>query len=182
MKAAALTLLKFVSDDNTSTWDMKDRVFAPENFERLDHEVPTFGFFPGPNGPGDVTYTQCDDDAGVFTFDSSATKNDPAPVVKGVTVKFHLAGIVSDEIEVHNLHVHVLWNGSPLYDEDNKQDNKYDSQYAYDLKWDVPKFAPDGNFDITLTGTGKSADCPTPSADCKVLCVGAKFKWGSQTA
>ena len=69
-------------------------------------------------GTGDVTYSQCDDDAGVFTFDADNSNNVPAPVVKGSDVTLNLAGIVSDTIEVTNVHIHVDWNGSTLYDED----------------------------------------------------------------
>ena len=106
-----------------------------------------------PNG-GNVSFNQCDDDMGAFTFDADNTKVTPDPVKKGDTIKFHLAGIVSDPIEVTNVHVHVDWNGSSLWDEDHKQDNKYDSQYSYDLQWAVPSFAPSGQYDIHLTGIG----------------------------
>ena len=122
----------------------------------------------GANGTGDVTYGQCDDDFGVFSFDKANTKNDPNPVTKGVHLNFNLAGIVSDEIEVKNLHVHVDWNGSTLYDEDHAQDNKYDSAYSYKLAWDVPSFAPSGHYAIKISGTGlNEGDSGT------VLCVTA---------
>jgi len=48
-------------------------------------------FLTGPNGDGHVTYSQCDDDAGVFTLDDSATKNTPDPVtIPCPDLKFHL--------------------------------------------------------------------------------------------
>ena len=103
---------------------------------------------------GEVVFNQCADKENEFTFDESMTTISPYPVTKGVHLNFNLAGIVSDEIEVTNLHVHVDWNGSTLYDEDHNQDNKYDSAYNYQLGWDVPSFAPSGHYAIKITGTG----------------------------
>jgi hypothetical protein len=116
---------------------------------------------------GEVTYTQCDDDTGSFTLDTDSTSNDPNPVTKGQDVSLNLVGIVSDSIEVKNVHIHVDWNGTPLYDEDNKQDNTYDSDYTYSLKWNVPSYAPSGDYDITVTGLD--------DAQSKLLCVEAKM-------
>ena len=107
-------------------------------------------------GTGDVTFAQCDDDFGVFSFDKTNTKTDPSPVTKGSHVNFNLAGIVSDEIIVDNLHIHVDWNGSTLYDEDHNQHNTYDSSYNYKLGWDVPSFAPSGHYHVIISGTGSN--------------------------
>ena len=107
---------------------------------------------------------------GVFAFDESSTTYNPNPIVKSSTLKLNLAGNVSDEIEVTNVHVHVDWNGSTLYDEDHKQDNKYDSSYAYTISWDVPAYAPSGHYDITITGTGNSE-----GSSGKVMCVNAQM-------
>ena len=82
----------------------------------------------------------------MFTFDAANSKNVPNPVTKGSSLEFTLAGIVSDAIEVKNLHVHVDWNGATLYDEDHNQDTKYDSAYNYKLNWAVPSFAPSGHY------------------------------------
>ena len=105
-------------------------------------------------GTGDVTFAQCDDDFGVFSFDKTNTRTNPDPLVKGQNVAFNLAGIVSDTITVTNLHIHVDWNGSTLYDEDHPQSNTYDSSYNYSLGWFVPSFAPSGHYAVTITGTG----------------------------
>ena len=80
---------------------------------------------------GEVSWSQCDDSSKVFTFDESSTSYDPAPVTKGTTCTINMAGIVSDKINVKNVHVHVDWNSAPLYDEDHFQDNTYDSDYSY---------------------------------------------------
>ena len=95
-------------------------LFNPDNFAK-NGLVGKLMQSPSSNltATGDVTYGQCDDDAGVFTFDGDNTSNSPAPVVKGSDVTLSLAGVVSDTMEVTNVHIHVDWNGSTLYDEDH---------------------------------------------------------------
>ena len=44
---------------------------------------------------GEVTWSQCDDNSKVFTFDESSTTYDPVPVTKGTTCVINMAGIVS---------------------------------------------------------------------------------------
>ena len=117
--------------------------------------------------PGVPSFEQCDDDLGVFTFDDGSTTVDPNPITKGSTINFNLVGGFSESTAVDNLHVHVLWNDSPLYDEDDKDGNTYDADYQFPLSWDVPTFAPDGHYAITLTGT-------TPEGQ-KAICISAAF-------
>ena len=50
-----------------------------------------------------------------------------------------------------NLHVHVDWNGSPLYDEDH-DGGSFSDTFTYDMKWDVPSYAPNGDYVVTITG------------------------------
>ena len=146
-------------------------LFKPENFakaslvkELMMSKVANF------KGTGDVTYGQCADDAGVFTFDADNTSNVPAPAVKGSDVTLNLAGIVSDSIEVTNVHIHVDWNGSTLYDEDHAQDNVYDSSYNYSLKWAIPSYAPSGAYAVKVLGTGNSS-----AGAGSVMCITANF-------
>ena len=117
---------------------------------------------------GAVTFTQCDDDVGVFNLDTDNTKSVPDPVAKGSDVSLNLAGIVSDTIEVKNVHIHVDWNGSTLYDEDNAQDNTYDSDLEYALTWNVPSYAPSGAYDVFV----KAYDDDKSSV---LYCVEAQF-------
>ena len=120
---------------------------------------------------GIVSWQQCSDNAGVFTFDDSSTSVDPSPVHKNCDVKLNLGGIVSDPMEITNLHVHVKWNNANLYDEDIPQDNTYDSTYAYTVGWNVPSFAPSGHYDVTITGTGNAGSVQSGL----VMCVNAQF-------
>ena len=50
------------------------------------------------------------------------------------------------------MHVHVDWNGAPLYDEDDKVGKTFDSDLSQDLGWDVPAFAPNGKYRVKITG------------------------------
>ena len=114
-----------------------------------------------------ATVAQCSDDVGAFQLDTSATTITPNPLEKGTTCAFGLRGVVTETINVNNLHVHVDWNQSPLYDEDHSQDNTYTSEYSYDLNWEVPGFAPDGHYDILFTATDANQKTN--------LCVKAQF-------
>ena len=116
--------------------------------------------------PGVPSFSQCDDDLGAFTFDGDSTSVSPNPIVKGTTINFDLMGGFSDSVTVDNLHVHVDWNGSPLYDEDDADGTTYDADYEFQMSWDVPSYAPDGDYKIKLTGT---------SGDQTVICINAGF-------
>ena len=147
-------------------------LFKLENFFNMKTQnlaqslIKSVGYI-GVNGLGDVTYEQCDDDVGDFTLDPSATRNEPNPVVKNADVKFILDGILSNPVHLDNVHIHVDWNGSSLYDEDNKEDNDYTDEVEVELSWNVPSFAPSGHYDVTITGTGKENE--------NVLCVKAQM-------
>ena len=147
--------------------------FAVENFmnKNLLPSLIKTATMETPNDIGIVTFNQCDDDAGAFTLDTKATTEQPNPVTKGQDVKLMLRGIVSEFMEVEDLHVHVNWNGSTLYDEDITGVHDYTTSYSFDVSWNVPSYAPSGNYDVTLTGKGKTDDLP----DGTVLCVHATF-------
>ena len=170
MKFATAALLAFGVAAND-----RIEVFHPSNYKNLmstliDGLVHKKFQKTDLGATGIVTWAQCSDDVGVFVFDESATSTDPSPVVKGSDVKLNLGGQVSDTMIVTNIHVHVLWNGSNLYDQDLKQNNTYDSTYKYTVGWNVPSYAPSGHYDVTMTGTGSSE-----GTDGTVLCVNAQF-------
>jgi hypothetical protein len=101
---------------------------------------------------GEVTYNQCSDSENKFTFDESMTTVAPYPVTKGTHLTFDLGGIVSSPMEVDGVHVHVNWNGTPLYDEDVKVGKEFDSTVDIQFGWDVPSYAPSGKYEIHVTG------------------------------
>ena len=151
-----LSVLAALGCANAHTIDL----FNPANFANMGQDslvkqmLETTSLVAVTDAIGSVTFSQCDDDKQTFTLDTDATKSDPDPVVKGDKVALDLHGIVKDSIEVKNVHIHVDWNGSTLYDEDNKQDNTYDSDVDYSLQWDVPSYAPSGDYDIHVKAYG----------------------------
>ena len=120
---------------------------------------------------GDVTFEQCDDDAKIFNLDLSSTNTTPNPVAKGDDITFNLVGVVNSKMTLKNIHIHVDWNDSPLYDEDDPGSNVYDSDVQYNLGWNVPSFAPSGHYVATITGTGDAGSVK----DGKVICIIAKM-------
>ena len=123
----------------------------------------------GSDAPGatPATLQQCPDDFNAFQVDLAATTINPNPLVKGQSVYFDIKGIVTEPITVKNIHIHVDWNSSPLYDEDHDVEKTYDADYDYTLDWAVPGFAPDGHYDVSFVGT---------DPDGKVnVCIKAQF-------
>jgi hypothetical protein len=103
----------------------------------------------------------------VFNLDLSSTNTSPNPISKGDDITFNLIGVVNSQMTLKNVHIHVEWNSSPLYDEDDPSSNVYDSDVEYKLGWNVPSFAPSGHYDIYVTGTGDAASL----SDAKVMCI-----------
>ena len=127
--------------------------------------------FSASNNIGDVTYQQCDDDVGQFTFDDSNTYNDPSPVNKGSDLNLNLAGVFGDSGTLSNIHIHVDWNGTPLYDEDHNQSTPIGDEFKTTIGWNVPSFAPSGDYDVFLYGYGDMSS----QTGAKVFCINAKM-------
>ena len=122
--------------------------------------------------PGMPTFGTCDDDSGDFTLDAGQTQVTPAPpLVKNEDIQFQLVGGFANPHTVKNLHIHVDWNGSSLYDEDKADGTTYYGDYKFDqLKWSIPSYAPDGDYKVTMIGT--EGDDKK-----KVLCISAAFSF-----
>ena len=111
---------------------------SPQSFIRADYAKALFANANGrlsDNDLGIVTFKQCSDDANVFTFDEPDTTYSPMPIVKGSDLGFDLWGTVSDTMEVTNVHIHVIWNGATLYDQDIPGDDTYTSDYEKEISW-----------------------------------------------
>ena len=124
-------------------------------------------------GGSKVVWAQCDDDKKDFTLDTDSTHAEPDPLVKGQDVQLILLGALSDSINLKQVHIHVTWNGAPLYDEDNKDAKvigSHSDTYQAQIKWSVPSYAPDGAYVATLTGV----DTDGTSKD---FCVSAAFSF-----
>merc|ERR1712167_365723 len=111
--------------------------------------------------PGVVTWAQCSDDLGIFTFDASSTSYTPDPIKKGTNVSLDMHGIVSSAVDVAKIHVHCDWNKAPVYNKD-LPGGHYDSSVEVKATWAVPAYAPSGLYSVTINGydaNNKSAMC-----------------------
>ena len=175
MKYATLLALTATASASEMTLD----VFNPKNFMKVEMVKGLMqstkdyaknivsGELEAPVTATPVQWSQCADDKGVFTMDSS-TAAVPDPLVKGQDVKLNLVGALSDDITLSKMHVHVTWNGVKLDDEDKPNATTYSDTLTYTYGWNVPSFAPGGAYDVTITGV--DADGST-----KDFCVEAKF-------
>lgn len=93
--SAVLLALGSVSAANTESATID--VFHPMNFMKVDMAKSLLKSVTDerPLTTGTVTWGQCDDAAGVFTFDESSTTYSPNPITKGSSIALNLAGIVS---------------------------------------------------------------------------------------
>ena len=144
--------------------EITDYLMAPNLMSSLVQSV-----LKTPQPGQKVEWEECDTDLGVFDFDEDATTATPNPPTKGTDVHLGLAGSLSDEMDLTNLHIHVDWNSSPLYDEDHKvtEGPFTDDDFNYDLVWAVPSYAFDGLYQVRITGTQDDGQ--------SVLCVNAAF-------
>ena len=140
-----------------STQALTIDVFSLKNFMNIpkEHLFKSLFLSTGPvSEPGVVTFSQCDDDVGIFTFDDVNTFTSPSPAIKGQDASLNLAGIFGDTGTLTNIHVHVDWNGTPLYDEDHEQTTTIGDEFKTSIVWSIPAFAPNGQYNVDLIGTG----------------------------
>merc|ERR1719473_1889024 len=116
--------------------------------------------------PGVVSWSQCEDDLGVFTFDESSTTYTPDPIKKGTNVALDMHGIVSTAIDVKDVHVHCDWNKAPVYNKD-LPGGHFDSAVEVKAQWAVPSYAPAGTYSVTITGLDANKK--------KAMCINAVF-------
>ena len=180
------TVLALAASSVAATEVIQIDPFHPRNFLKADlaehllkaataevskvfHQTPPAG---NPLAGGSaVVWAQCADAAGSFNLDTSKTSASPDPLTKGSDVALHLAGGLSSPIDINNVHIHVDWNGTPLYDEDHKGETKYTDSVSYDLKWSVPSYAPDGKYVATITGVDNADGTKND------FCVSASFEF-----
>ena len=78
-----------------------------------------FGLLEVSDADGQVTWSQCDDDTGVFTLDADATSYSPDPFGAGDTLTFEYVGEVTSSVTVSKVHVKVQWGAITLSDDDH---------------------------------------------------------------
>ena len=148
---------------------MQIDLFNPANFIKAGILENMITYVPTSNDIGVGVFKQCADQENKFSMDDAATTQSPSPMIKGKNVNLDLEGIVSSPMDVSKMHLHVNWNGTPLYDQDLKVGQHYDSTLSYQMAWFVPSYAPAGKYDLTLVGydlDGKTTD----------LCIAVNFQ------
>ena len=145
-------------------------IFNPANFmkaglaEKLLEQQPSVG------ATGVVSWAQCGDAEGKFTFDPASSSYSPNPLQKGKNVNLDLQGVVDSTTTLQKVHVNAKWNGASLYDQDITVGQSYSDLLEFDFSWFVPSYAPAGKYDITLTGF----DSDLKTSD---MCVQASFNF-----
>ena len=151
MKVTALALLAVGA--NAARHELN--IFAPQNFKNVMKElIDEKAKFKPYRDTGKVTWKQCNDDFSDYTLDQSATTTSPAIITKGVKANMDIEGAFGNPAKMTKCHVHVLWNGSVLYDQDLPGADFSDETMSEKFGWDVPSFAPSGHYQVTFTGTG----------------------------
>ena len=145
-------------------------IFNPANFMKAGLGQQLLEAKKPVGATGVVTWGQCGDAEGKFTFDEAASSYSPSPLVKGKNVELDLQGLVDSQLDLERVHVNAKWNGASLYDQDIPVGKKFDDLLEFDFSWFVPSFAPGGAYDITLTGY----DADNTTTD---MCVQASFNF-----
>ena len=84
---------------------------------------------------GSLTFSQCSDDTGVFTLSSSSSVT-PNPIQKSSNELIVINGSVSSAVSLRNVHLHVVWNSSPVSDKDNAASESWNAgDVSYSLNW-----------------------------------------------
>ena len=103
---------------------------------------------------GVVTWSQCPDDTGVWTFDTAGSTYSPSPFKKGNTVSFTLVGSVTAPIHIDNYSVEVKLNGKHLTTE-TFDGGDFTSAWSLSLSQKFPALlTPSGHYQITAVGNG----------------------------
>ena len=111
-------------------------------------------FGDGLGATGVVTWSQCPDDTGVWTFDTAASTYSPSPFEKGNTVSFTLLGSVTAPIHIDMYSVSVKLNGS-LYIFETFGGGDFTSAWSLSLSQKFPALlTPSGHYQITAVGNG----------------------------
>ena len=144
--------------------------FRPENWANIYKAMLTeeWSMTPAP-GAGTVTWSQCPDQAGVWTFDTKDSTYSPNPFKKGNTVSFNLVGTESQPIHIDKYSVKVSL-GSKVIDTLTFPGGDFTNTWAFSLSEKLPIIAPSGHYTINAVGTGS-----TGGVSGTVMCGQAQF-------
>ena len=114
-----------------------------------------------------IAWSQCEDDLGIFTLDFGYTKGTPNPPTKGKDVQLDLVGVLSDPVTLDHVTIHTDWEGVPLYDDEKPLNSAFDDVLQYQMSWNVPTFAPEGDYVTEVKGVTEDGTI--------AFCVSAEF-------
>ena len=84
-------------------------------FKKRTHDL--LAYIRMKKGSSKMYFSQCNDDANVFTFDcTSATATNPSEIKKDMNMSFHFKFNVKSIINLKKIHMHVSLNGSVIKD------------------------------------------------------------------
>ena len=147
--------------------------FEPKNWAKLymaylmepEQEV-------GPLGKGTITFSQCADDAHVWTFDEAGSTYSPNPFGRGNTLTVHLVGSETSPITVSEYDVDV-YLGSTKISSETMPGGSYSSSWSMDIEQKISIFTPPGTYTINALGVGSVTNGP---ANGSVLCGSGTFQ------
>ena len=149
--------------------------FRPENWKNIMPVAIETGSFDletmnNLEATGVVSWAQCADSAGVWTFDTAGSTYSPNPFKKGNTVSFNLKGSVSSPMHIDNYSVAVSLNGKKI-DTQTFAGGDFSSSWSFAMSQKLPLITPSGHYDLVATGNGSAAGksgvvmCATGSFD-----------------
>ena len=103
---------------------------------------------------GVVTWSQCPDDIGVWTFDTAGSTYSPSPFKKGDTVSLTFVGSVTAPIHIDYYNVETYLNGSIFSEETFRNGGgRFTSAWSLSVSQIIPYFlTPSGHYQVTLQG------------------------------
>merc|ERR1712238_568241 len=89
---------------------------------------------------GKITYYQCEDDLGIFSFNPEKSNTTPDIVKKGEHINIHIVGDHSEDMRIRNLKLEAKWSGKSMYKDDNPEDTLFlaNNEYVHDLTLSLP--------------------------------------------
>ena len=122
--------------------------FRPDNWHNIYKAMLTeeWSTTPAP-GAGTVTWSQCPDQAGVWTFDTADSTYSPNPFKKGNTVSFVLKGTETQSMHIDHYTVKVSL-GSKVIDTLTFPGGDFTNTWQFSLSEKIPAIAPSGSYSI----------------------------------
>ena len=141
--------------------------FADNNWPTLYKAWLNTEMNTSPVGKGTVSWSQCADDAGVWTFDTAGSTYSPNPVSRGKTLTVSIKGPLSAPIHVDNFNIEV-YLGSTKVDSLQQAGGDWSGEFELTLSQKLPYLSPPGHYTIKAVANGSKSNGT-------VLCANAEL-------